>query len=228
MLANLGIGLFGGDYNAVFSQIVAEREPLKEQMRKLQAEQPPRKAEIERVSAELAKSLDRFAPIRDWTTVHVLLGVTTGLVVLLVNSLSITYFVGTSRWCREVVETYGFSSDYLVRSDAIKHSALPFSVVGMLLVIALAGLGAASYRGASILSTAENYVLPHLIAAWFTLAVLAWSYYVQAEQISANTALIEEITAEVRRVRKERGLDADEEEEDGAGEGADQVAKEVG
>src|SRR5688572_19603197 len=98
MFANLGIGLFGGDYNGEFAKTEKELKPLKDELRKLQAEQPQRKAEIERVSALLTASLDRFAPFRDWATIHVLLGVTTGLVVLLVNCLSVTYFIGTSRW----------------------------------------------------------------------------------------------------------------------------------
>lgn len=45
-----------------------------------------------------------------WGTVHRLSGVLAALVVVLVNSMAVTYFVGTSRWVREVVETYGLEA----------------------------------------------------------------------------------------------------------------------
>jgi len=35
-----------------------------------------------------------------WGTVHRLTGVLAALVVVLVNSLTVTYFIGTGRWCR--------------------------------------------------------------------------------------------------------------------------------
>lgn len=214
MLANLGIGLFGGDYNGQFTEIEKESQPVRRRLVELRAELRPNTAEIEKESAKLAEIFGRFTPTRDWTMVHVLLGVTTGLVVLLVNCLAVTYFIGTARWCREVVETYSFDEKYITRSDAIKGAALPYAIVGIVATILLAGLGAASYRGASILSNAETFVLPHHIAAWLTIAALAWSYHIQAEKISENSALIEEITDEVQRVRKERGLPTKEDDEE--------------
>ena len=41
-----------------------------------------------------------------WATVHRLAGVAAGLAVVLVNSIVVTYFIGTSRWVKEVTETY--------------------------------------------------------------------------------------------------------------------------
>ena len=56
-----------------------------------------------------------------WGTVHRLSGVLAALVVVLVNSMAVTYFVGTSRWVREVAETYGLSP---VQADAILRLTL--------------------------------------------------------------------------------------------------------
>ena len=61
----------------------------------------------------LGFSLRRF-DIRDihdtagqrWATIHRLSGVAAAISVVLVNSIVVTYFVGTSRWCKEVSETY--------------------------------------------------------------------------------------------------------------------------
>ena len=46
-----------------------------------------------------------------WGTVHRLSGVLAALLVVLVNSMAVTYFIGTGRWCREVVETYGLDPE---------------------------------------------------------------------------------------------------------------------
>ena len=35
-----------------------------------------------------------------WATVHRLSGVLAALMVVLVNSMAVTYFIGTGRWCR--------------------------------------------------------------------------------------------------------------------------------
>ncbi|MEX0611406.1 MAG: hypothetical protein WD229_04735, partial [Pirellulales bacterium] len=43
----------------------------------------------------------------NWATVHRLTGIAAALGVVFVESVIVTYFIGTSRWCREVVETYG-------------------------------------------------------------------------------------------------------------------------
>ena len=58
-------------------------------------------------------------------TVHRLMGVATAMVVVLVNSIAVTYFIGTGRWCKEVVETYRLDSDLVRRSSAFKRGPFP-------------------------------------------------------------------------------------------------------
>ena len=48
-----------------------------------------------------------------WGTVHRLSGVFSGLTVVLVNSMTVTYFIGTGRWCREVAETYSLDEAFI-------------------------------------------------------------------------------------------------------------------
>jgi hypothetical protein len=79
-----------------------------------------------------------------WGTVHRLSGVLAALVVVLVNSMAVTYFVGTSRWVREVVETYGLDAGLVTRSRRLKRSAFPFAVAGMLAVVGIVALGGAA------------------------------------------------------------------------------------
>ena len=79
-----------------------------------------------------------------WGTVHRLTGVLTALVVVLVNSLTVTYFIGTGRWCREVVEVYGLDQAFVTRSAKLKRSAFPFAMAGMLAIVAIVALGGAA------------------------------------------------------------------------------------
>jgi hypothetical protein len=41
---------------------------------------------------------------------HFLTGLMAALAVVLVESVVVTYFIGTSRWCKEVVETYNLNT----------------------------------------------------------------------------------------------------------------------
>ena len=79
-----------------------------------------------------------------WGTVHRLSGVLAALMVVLVNSISVTYFIGTGRWCREVVETYALAPALIERSRRIKRAAFPASLLGMLAVVAIVALGGAA------------------------------------------------------------------------------------
>jgi hypothetical protein len=79
-----------------------------------------------------------------WGTVHRLTGVLTALVVVLVNSLTVTYFIGTGRWCREVVEVYGLDQAFVTRSAKLTRSAFPFAMAGMLAIVAIVALGGAA------------------------------------------------------------------------------------
>jgi hypothetical protein len=78
-------------------------------------------------------------PVRlRWGTVHRLSGVFAALVVVLVNSMAVTYFIGTGRWCREVAETYRLDAGLVDRSRRLKRSAFPLALLGMLAVVAQA------------------------------------------------------------------------------------------
>src|SRR5436305_10372787 len=46
----------------------------------------------------------KFEQIKQLAMIHKMFGLASALCVVLVNSIVVTYFVGTSRWCKEVVE----------------------------------------------------------------------------------------------------------------------------
>ena len=80
--------------------------------------------------------------------VHMLTGTATALAVVFLHSVVVTYFIGTSRWCKEVTETYGLDPKSLAHSTWLKRKTFPWCVVGMLTVVGVGALGAACGDGA--------------------------------------------------------------------------------
>ena len=139
---------------------------------------------------------------------HMLTGVAAALAVVLVHSVVVTYFVGTSRWCKEVTETYRLGPDSLLKSNRLKRKTFPWCVTGMLTVVGVGALGAASDPGTGREGTAmmANY---HLAAALIGLTLVAWTYFRAWTNIVDNQLVIEEIVAKVHEIRKARGLDTE-------------------
>jgi len=138
--------------------------------------------------------------------VHMLTGTAAALAVVFVHSIAITYFIGTSRWCKEVTETYRLEPSSLRRSAQLKRQTFPWCVVGMLTVVVVGALGAASDPGTGRADTA-SWAGIHNIAAMSGMAIVGWTYFRAWLNIVANQGVIQEIVDAVALVRQERGLD---------------------
>jgi hypothetical protein len=141
-----------------------------------------------------------------WRGRHMLTGVAAALAVVLVESIAMTYFIGTSRWVKEVTETYRLAPAELAESARLKRRTFPWCVLGMLTVIAVAALGAASDPGTGRPDTASMAGI-HQTASLAGLCVIAWTYYRAWLNIAANQDVIARIVKQVTRIRTERGLD---------------------
>jgi len=141
-----------------------------------------------------------------WGTVHRLSGVLSALVVVLANSMAVTYFIGTGRWCREVVETYALDASYIERSRRIKQAAFPFAILGIFGVVLIVALGGAADPASGRPGT-QDWVTWHLIGGISLVAAIAWCFQAQLPNLRRQHALIEEVLADVRTIRRDRGLD---------------------
>jgi len=146
------------------------------------------------------------AEMTRWKGVHILTGVAAALAVVFVHSIVVTYFVGTSRWCKEVTETYRLDRANLIRSTQLKHKTFPWSVLGMLTVVAMGALGAASDPGTGRPDTASMADV-HLASALCGFVLVAWSYFRAWLNIVENQSVIQRIVDQVQKIRQERGLD---------------------
>jgi hypothetical protein len=144
-----------------------------------------------------------------WARVHRLTGVAAALAVVFVESIAVTYFIGTSRWCREVVETYRLDMGPVAASNRLKRNTFPWALAGMLAVVGVIALGGASDPAATLQTDKQWWAQWHLVGAFVGVAFIAWTYFIEWINIVANQAIIENLVAAVGRIRRERGLDED-------------------
>lgn len=141
-----------------------------------------------------------------WATVHRLTGIAAALVVVFVECIVATYFIGTSRWCKEVVETYQFDPAVVHSSARLKRRTFPWALAGMLAVVAMIALGGAS-DPATGRPTAQDWVQWHLVGTLVGILFIGWTYLVAWNNVVANQAIIEQLVSQVARVRQQRGMD---------------------
>ena len=203
--ANFLVGLAGGDFNGAANHKREAQRRLISQPRTATTGSDRSKEEAALAIADAA-----FAGPRSWMTLHMLLGSGAALIALLVNSIAITYFIGTSRWCKEVCETYQLAPALAERSTRLKRGTFPWALAGIFSVIAVVGLGAAADPSGANWPRAASFVMPHYVAAMIALVVVAVAFWVQINRIAENYQVIEEIVAEVRAIRAARNLPAEE------------------
>jgi hypothetical protein len=141
-----------------------------------------------------------------WATVHRLTGVAAALAVVFVESVIVTYFIGTSRWCKEVVETYRLDPASVAASNRLKRRTFPWALGGMLGVVAVIALGAAADPGTGQPNT-QDWADVHLVGTLAGVLFIGWSFVVAWNNVAANHVIIQGIIAEVAHIRSERGLD---------------------
>ncbi len=197
LLVNVYVGLSGGDYNAPAHEYVAARQ----EARRLTADE-----QIAAAEQRADQAREAVLKIQPTMNLHMLLGIGAALMTLLVCSISITYFVGTSRWFKEVVETYRLDRTYVARSAQIKRRSFRWSVFGALAILAVVGLGAAAEPTWANAEHSRDLVQPHYLASLAVIGFLLLSFYRQWSSLAENSRLIEEVMSEVRTIRSQRGL----------------------
>ena len=203
MAATMALGL-SVDLNGRVQQI----RVLVDRMRTLEAALPSdavTSEELATVRQEIQELQVDFKRQRRTSSIHMLLGVATALFIVLVSSIAVTYFVGTSRWCREVVETYNLDTTLIAESQTLKRRAFPWAVTGMLTAVGVSALGAASDPGTGNPQTGA-WVTPHLAAAIAGICLVGCCFYVLWNHIASNHVVIERVMQHVQNVRESKGL----------------------
>ncbi len=154
------------------------------------------RADLERSGTELARRRNQFWP-------HIWLGIAASLIALLVNSISITYFIGTVRWCREVADAYSMSDELPARANGLKRQAFAWALAGILLTLAIAATGGAADPFSSS-ARPDNWVQSHWMLAMGGVLLIAAAFYFQLTAVRSNHEVIQEVLAEADRIRRQR------------------------
>jgi uncharacterized membrane protein len=210
LAANFVVGLVGGDFNAAARHKREAQNRLIEVERQSRSSRNATSPELEQARTSALAADAEFRGPRSRMTLHMLLGAAAALVTVLVNSITVTYFIGTSRWCKEVCEAYGLSAELAERSTRLKRSTFPWALAGILSIIAVVGLGAAADPSGANWPRSAYFVMPHYAAAMIGIVIVVIAFFMQISRIAENYAVIEEILREVERIRTAKGLPIEE------------------
>ena len=199
LAANLALGLVSGD----FGQSSIQFQEAKREFEQLEQSPDVTSSGVQAARQRIDDAAQRMAKQRNGFWPHIWLGIIAVLLTLLVNSISVTYFIGTSRWCSEVVDAYALDPSLAEQSRALKRRAFPWSLAGILVVLAIAALGAAADPYASTANPAV-WVAPHWIAALTGVVVIGIAFLVQVAAVGANYEVICKILERVESIRAER------------------------
>ncbi len=142
-----------------------------------------------------------------WASIHRLTGLAAALAVVFVNSVVVTYFIGTSRWIREVAETYQLDGAHVLQSQRLKRQSFPWMLAGILAVVAVIALGAASDPATGRPGT-DRWVLYHLLGGCGTILIVGLSYVAAWIKIDHNRQIIDQVGSQAHEIRRQR-LQAD-------------------
>lgn len=197
------LGLFLGDVQAVFAAKRKSQIALLATSGQLASAVSEPSADSDTLTSQLWESTEY------WTRIHRMIGILAALTVVLVCSIVVTYFIGTSRWCKEVAETYHLPAEVVEASAAVKRRAFPWSLAGMAWSVGIVALGAAADPGTGRENTAA-WVTPHLVFALLGILGLAWAFFQLHERITRQQEVINRVLALVKEIREARGLDTEE------------------
>lgn len=210
LAANFFVGLWGGDFNAAAQRKREAQTRMIDLERRQRADRTTSSSELEQAKQDAVAANDGFQTPRARMTLHMMLGSAAALVTVLVNSITVTYFIGTSRWCKEVCEAYHLDSELAERATRLKRGTFPWALAGILAVIFMIGLGAAADPSGANWALSARFVMPHYLMAMIGLVVVIAAFGVQIGRIAENYGVIEEIVSEVQRIRAEKNLPLEE------------------
>jgi hypothetical protein len=127
----------------------------------------------------------------------------------LVHAVVLTYFMGTGRWIEETSNAYHLSKAYFNENQSLKYRVVPMIVGCFALLLTTGALGAAvdpaspaQFAGGMGLSA----TMWHRGFAIVTLLANIGAHYGESLALFRNGEVVEEVLAEVRRIRTEKGL----------------------
>ncbi|MCA8995181.1 MAG: hypothetical protein KDA69_08720 [Planctomycetaceae bacterium] len=154
-------------------------------------------------SIEDAASLSDAA--RNQVGTHMLIALAAAIIALLVHAVVLTYFMGTGRWIEETSAAYSLAENARRENIQLKYRVIPGLVTCLLLIIVTGAFGAISDPASN--ASMKNSAAIHSLLAITTLLANVFVSFQEWGHINRNTQIVDDIIAEVRRIRTEKGLE---------------------
>ncbi|MCH2212354.1 MAG: hypothetical protein MK110_13705 [Fuerstiella sp.] len=143
---------------------------------------------------------------------HILIGLGALTFAALVHAIALTYFMGTGRFLEETGKAYSLDSKFHSDSQRLKFHLLPGMTVCLLLLVATGAFGAVADRATPVslsdtLGIADSHI--HFLGAILLVVVNIIVTLQEYRAVVKNSQVIDQVLAEVRRMRQERGLPVD-------------------
>jgi hypothetical protein len=140
---------------------------------------------------------------------HILIGLGALTSTTMVHALIFTYFMGTGRWLEETSAAYSLPQEWYQHNQKIKYGILPGIMISFLMILATGCFGAVADPATAV--SLEGVFGMSDSTLHFSMALLTWLItmmiqFTQYVAISRNSAVVEGVLGEVRRIRMERGL----------------------
>lgn len=143
---------------------------------------------------------------------HFLAAVSALVFATMVHAIVLTYFMGTGRWIEETSTAYQLNPALHSQSTRIKYRTIPLMVICFFLLVMTGALGAAA-DPASPMQSKGWAGLPastiHLITAIIAVAANLLVNWLEFHALERNGEIVDQVLAEVRRIRLEKGLAVD-------------------
>jgi hypothetical protein len=140
---------------------------------------------------------------------HFLMALSALCFTTLVHAIVLTYFMGTGRWIEETAAAYHLDPQFHRGNQQIKYRVIPQMVLAFLMLLATGGFGAAAdpaspvqFAGWFGLSAATLHLGVSMIAMMANFV----TFYAEYNALLNNSAIIDSVLNEVRRIRTEKGL----------------------
>ena len=127
----------------------------------------------------------------------------------LVHAIVLTYFMGTGRWIEETSNAYRLPANFYEGNQTIKYRTIPAMVGAFLLLLFTGAMGAAADPASTMQSTGWLGLAPatlHLTFAICAVLINVAVNYVEFLALERNGEIVEQVLAEVRKIRLEKGL----------------------
>jgi hypothetical protein len=154
----------------------------------------------------------RSAAVQAGVQYHFLAALGALVFATMVHAIVLTYFMGTGRWIEETSNAYRLDAKLHEQSTTIKYRTIPAMVLCFVMLVITGAFGAAAdpaspmqsrgWFGVSASTVHLSFAIVTVIAKFAVNWLEFWS-------LERNGEIVDQVLAEVRRIRLEKGLAVD-------------------